>query len=97
MIDFARRVPGFKQFRAAPPPRHGGAQIALPAPRPATPPIEQVRGYGVLATVLRRGRRSVNFRLLAEQWNRIGQFYAANRAVGRALKTEILLRHMSEP
>ena len=97
MIDFAPRVPGFKQFRVAPPPRHGGAQIALPAPRPATSPIEQVRGYGVLATVQRRGRRSVNFRLLAEQWDRIGQFYAANRVVGRALKTEILLRHKSEP
>ena len=27
--------------------------------------------------VLQRGRRAVNFRLIAEQWDRLGQFYAA--------------------
>ena len=74
--------------------------------------------------MLRRGPRSVNFRLIAEQWERIGQFYAAfpaghatasaalqrlnrfqasnrfyaaNRELGRALKTEFLLQYMSEP
>ena len=35
------------------------------------------RDHGVLEPVLRRGRRSVNFRLIAEQWDRVGQFYAA--------------------
>ena len=70
------------------------------------------------------GRRAVNFRLIAEQWDRIGQFYAAfpaghamasaalqrlnrfqasnrfyaaNRELGRALKTEFVLQYMSEP
>ena len=33
--------------------------------------------HGVLEPVLKRGRRVVNFRLIAEQWDRIGQFYAA--------------------
>ena len=74
--------------------------------------------------VLKRGRRAVNFRLIAEQWDRIGQFYAAfpaghatasaalqrlnrfqasnrfyaaNRELGRALKTEFVLQYMSEP
>ena len=73
------------------------------------------RDHGVLEPVLQRGRRAVNFRLIAEQWDRIGQFYAAfpaghatasaalqrlnrfhasnrfyaaNRELGRALKTE---------
>ena len=82
------------------------------------------RDHGVLEPVLQRGRRSVNFRLIAEQWERIGQFYAAfpaghataaaalqrlnrfqasnrfyaaNRELGRALKTEFLLQYMSEP
>jgi len=32
---------------------------------------------GVFEPVLERGRRAVNFRLVAEQWDRIGQFYAA--------------------
>ena len=35
------------------------------------------RDHGVLEPVLKRGRRAVNFRLIAEQWDRIGQFYAA--------------------
>ena len=35
------------------------------------------RDHGVLEPVLRRGRRSVNFRLIAQQWGRIGQYYAA--------------------
>ena len=66
----------------------------------------------------------MNFRLVAEQWDRIGQFYAAfptghatasaalqrlnrfqasnrfyaaNRELGRALKTEFVLEYMSEP
>ena len=30
-----------------------------------------------LEPVLQRGRRAVNFRLIAQQWDRIGQFYAA--------------------
>ena len=74
--------------------------------------------------VLKRGRRAVNFRLIAEQGDRIGQFYAAfpaghatasaalqrlnrfqasnhfyaaNRELGRALKTEFVLQYMSEP
>ena len=34
------------------------------------------RDHGVLEPVLKRGRRAVNFRLIAEQWDRIGQFYA---------------------
>ena len=79
---------------------------------------------GILEPVLQRGRRAVNFRLIAEQWDRIGQFYAAfpaghatasaalqrlnrfqasnrfyaaNRELGRALKTEFVLQYMSEP
>ncbi len=35
------------------------------------------RDHGVLEPVLKRSRRAVNFRLIAEQWDRIGQFYAA--------------------
>ena len=38
---------------------------------------DPTRDHGVLEPVLKRGRRAVNFRLLAEQWGRIGQFYAA--------------------
>ena len=82
------------------------------------------RDHGVLEPVLKRGRRAVNFRLIAEQWDRLGQFYAAfpaghatasaalqrlnrfqasnrfyaaNRELGRALKTEFVLQYMSEP
>ena len=82
------------------------------------------RDHGVLEPVLKRGRRAVNFRLIAKQWDRIGQFYAAfpaghatasaalqrlnrfqasnrfyaaNRELGRALKTEFVLQYMSEP
>ena len=85
---------------------------------------DPARDHGVLEPVLRRGRRAVNFRLIAEQWERIGQFYAAfpaghttasaalqrlnrfqasnrfyaaNRELGRVLKTEFLLQYMSEP
>ena len=85
---------------------------------------DQGRDHGVLEPVLKRGRRAVNFRLIAEQWDRIGQFYAAfpaghatasaalqrlnrfqasnrfyaaNRELGRALKTEFVLQYMSEP
>ena len=85
---------------------------------------DPARDHGVLEPVLRRGRRSVNFRLIAEQWERMGQFYAAfpaghttasaalqrlnrfqasnrfyaaNRELGRALKTEFVLQYMSEP
>ena len=35
------------------------------------------RDHGVLEPVLKRGRRAVNFRLIAEQWDRLVQFYAA--------------------
>ena len=38
---------------------------------------DPARDHGVLEPVLKRGRRAVNFRLVAEQWDRIGQFYAA--------------------
>ena len=85
---------------------------------------DPTRHHGVLEPVLKRGRRAVNFRLIAEQWDRIGQFYAAfpaghatasaalqrlnrfqasnrfyaaNRELGRALKTEFVLQYMSEP
>ena len=58
---------------------------------------DPARDHGVLEPVLRRGRRAVNFRLIAEQWERIGQFYAANRELGRVPKTEFLLQYMSEP
>ena len=85
---------------------------------------DPARDHGVLAPVLQRGRRAVNVRLIAEQWDRLGQFYAAvpaghatasaalqrlnrfqasnrfyaaNRELGRALKTEFVLQYMSEP
>ena len=35
------------------------------------------RDHGALEPVLRHGRRSVNFSLIAGQWNRIGRFYDA--------------------
>ena len=38
---------------------------------------DPARNHGMLEPVLRRGRRSVDFRLIAEQWKRIGHFYAA--------------------
>ena len=98
-------------------------RIRSPTVSAFTVPI-QPRDHGVLEPVLRRGRRSVNFRLIAEQWERMGQFYAAfpaghttasaalqrlnrfqasnrfyaaNRELGRALKTEFVLQYMSEP
>ena len=82
------------------------------------------RDHGVLDPALQRGRRAVNFRLIADQWDRIGQFYAAfpaghatasaalqglnrfqasnrfyaaNRELGRALKTALVRQYMSEP
>ena len=85
---------------------------------------DPARDHCVLEPVLQRGRRAVNFHLIAEQWDRIGQFYvafpaghatasaalqrlnrfqasnrfyAANRELGRALKTEFVLQYMSEP
>ena len=40
--------------------------------------------HGPLEKVLQRGRRAVNFSLIAEQWQRIGQFCAAFPATGRS-------------
>ena len=39
---------------------------------------DPARDHGVLEPVLRRGRRSVNFRLLAEQWERISHCFLAH-------------------
>ena len=64
---------------------------------------DPARDHGVLEPVRPRGRRAVHVRLIAEQWDRIGQFDAAvpaghaTRARGRALKTEFVLQDMSEP
>ena len=52
---------------------------------------DPTRDHGVLEPVLQRGRRSVNFRLIAEQWERIGQFYAAFPA-GHATASAALQR-----
>ena len=52
---------------------------------------DRERDHGPLETVLRRGRRAVNFRLIAEQWERIGQFYAAFPA-GHATASAALQR-----
>ena len=52
---------------------------------------DPARDHGVLQPVLRRGPRSVNFRLIAEQWERIGQFYAAFPA-GHATASAALQR-----
>ena len=77
---------------------------------------------GTTPTVCKRSRsissKLVSTYLIAEQWERIGQFYAAfpaghatasaalqrlnrfyaaNRELGRVLKTEFLLQYMSEP
>ena len=49
------------------------------------------RDHGVLEPVLKRGRQAVNFRLIAEQWDRIGQFYAAFPA-GHATASAALQR-----
>ena len=49
------------------------------------------RDHGVLEPVLQRGRRAVNFRLIAEQWDRIGPFYAAFPA-GHATASAALQR-----
>ncbi len=49
------------------------------------------RDHGVLEPVLKRGRRAVNFRLIGEQWDRIGQFYAAFPA-GHATASAALQR-----
>ena len=85
---------------------------------------DPARDHGTLEPFLGRERRSSNFRLVAEQWDRMGQFhaafpaghttafaalqrlnrfqatnrfYAANRELGRLLKTEFLLQYRSEP
>ena len=85
---------------------------------------DPARDHGPLEPVLKRGRRAIDFRLIAEQWDPMGQFhaafpqghatasaalqrlnrfhasnrfYAANRELGRVLKTEFLLHYMSEP
>ena len=52
---------------------------------------EPARDHGVLEPVLPRGRRAVNVRLIAEQWDRIGQFYAAVPA-GHATASAALQR-----
>ena len=52
---------------------------------------DRERDHGPLETVLQRGRRAVNFRLIAEQWERIGQFYAAFPA-GHATASAALQR-----
>ena len=53
--------------------------------------LPSTRDHGVLEPVLQRGRRAVNFRLIAEQWDRIGQFYAAFPA-GHATASAALQR-----
>ena len=85
---------------------------------------DPARDHGPLEPVLKRGRRAIDFRLIAEQWDPMGQFHAAfpqghatasaalqglnrfhasnrlhaaNRELGRVLKTEFLLHCMSEP
>ena len=102
----------------------GGKRHDVPAHHRAEEAVEAYLAAGGLEPVLKRGRRAVNFRLIAEQWDRIGQFYAAfpaghatasaalqrlnrfqasnrfyaaNRELGRALKTEFVLQYMSEP
>ena len=52
---------------------------------------DPARDHGVLEPVLQRGRRAVNFRLIAEQWDRLGQFYAAFPA-GHATASAALQR-----
>ena len=52
---------------------------------------DPARDHGVLEPVLKRGRRAVNLRLIAEQWDRIGQFYAAFPA-GQATASAALQR-----
>ena len=52
---------------------------------------DRERDHGPLETVLQRGCRAVNFRLIAEQWERIGQFYAAFPA-GHATASAALQR-----
>ena len=54
------------------------------------------RDHGVLEPVLKRGRRAVNFRLIAEQWDRIGQFYAAFPA-GHATASAALQGNNARP
>ena len=45
--------------------------------RPRLSCADPARDHGILEPVLQRGRRAVHFRLIAEQWDRIGQFDAA--------------------
>ena len=115
-----RPWPGVPRWTGAPPTHDRTAERFQP-------PGASVQGAGRRARLNgaeSRGRRAVNFRLIAEQWDRIGQFYAAfpaghatasaalqrlnrfqasnrfyaaNRELGRALKTEFVLQYMSEP
>ena len=52
---------------------------------------DPARDHGAFEPVLKRGRRAVSFRLIAEQWDRIGQFYAAFPA-GHATASAALQR-----
>ena len=52
---------------------------------------DPARDHGVLEPVLQRGRRAVHVRLIAEQWDRIGQFDAACPA-GHATASAALQR-----
>ena len=52
---------------------------------------DPARDHGAFEPVLKRGRPAVSFRLIAEQWDRIGQFYAAFPA-GHATASAALQR-----
>ena len=52
---------------------------------------DPARDHGAFEPVLKRGRWAVNFRLIAERWDRIGQFYAAFPA-GHATASAALQR-----
>ena len=56
---------------------------------------DPARDHGVPEPVLKRGRRAVNFRVIAEQWDRIGQFLrgvprGARHGVGRPAEAQPL-------
>ena len=59
--------------------------------RPRISCADPAHDHGVLEPVLQRGRRAVNFRLIAEQWDRLGQFDAACPA-GHATASAALQR-----
>ena len=69
----------------------GGKRHDVPAHHRAEEAVEAYLAAGGLEPVLKRGRRAVNFRLIAEQWDRIGQFYAAFPA-GHATASAALQR-----